>query len=88
MKNARIKMSEAKAKNGLKKLNAINSENNLEYFGKYKGIEWTLTGERDGNKVWWTLKDSEGESEMPAPNLDLAIKVMIENIDYIVNNGN
>jgi hypothetical protein len=63
-------------------INAKKSENRLEYFGEYKGVEWILNGERDGNKVWWYLTDDEGENPMPAENLQDAVEAMKENIDY------
>ena len=67
-------------------INATKSINEYEYFGVYRGVEWELSGMRDGNKVWWTLTDNEGENPMPAENLEDAAKAMKENIDYTLDN--
>ena len=66
----------------LKKLNGIKSQNKHEYFGTFNGIDWSISGYRDGNKVWWYLTDNEGENPTPANNLNEALKFMYGNLTY------
>jgi len=67
-------------------INAKKSINSLEYFGEYKGVEWVLNGQRDGNKVWWYLTEDNVENPMPAENLEDAATSIKENVDYEKNN--
>lgn len=71
----------------LKEINGKSSENKLEYFGEYKGVNWVISGLRDGNKVWWYLTDDiDGRIDTPAENLNDAIEFIKSNIDYSLNN--
>jgi len=70
----------------LRNINALNSSTKLQYFGTYRGVEWILTGLRDGNKVWWYLTDQDGELPQPAENLKSAAIDMKNNIDYDIEN--
>jgi hypothetical protein len=63
-------------------INGVKSENKLQYFGTYMGVEWVLDGLRDGNKVWWYLTENGEENPQPVNNLKEALVAMKENIDY------
>lgn len=66
----------------LRKINAIKSINTYEYFGTYKGVEWSLVGEKWNKKVWWYLIENGVKNDSPANNLKDAAYYMKENIDY------
>ncbi|CAB4152784.1 hypothetical protein UFOVP606_26 [uncultured Caudovirales phage] len=56
------------------------------YHGVYKGIEWSIEGQKDGNRYWWYQIINGEKFCQPAPSKKIALNGIKEDIEYITTN--
>ena len=68
----------------------IKSINRGEWFGNYKGVEWSVRTEKDtinGNKNWYYISEDGKENDSPTQSIEDAFEALQGNIDYSLSNN-